>query len=103
MAELQKCFEEHPSRAAAAFRGALDIRETIYRLPRSVASSSTPANEDLWRLNRELNDPAPCAFLEPAGGAFGWRIEAKPTATGILASVLWSAADLLAGTDSPLR
>jgi len=29
MAELQECFEEHPSHAAAAFRGALDIRETI--------------------------------------------------------------------------
>jgi predicted RNA-binding Zn ribbon-like protein len=51
-------------------------------------------------LNRELNEAAPRAFLEPAGGAFGWRIEAKPSATGILAPVLWSAADLLVGIDS---
>src|SRR5580704_6538123 len=46
IAELQKWFEAHPSRAATVFSGALEIRESIYRLLRRVASSSYPTSED---------------------------------------------------------
>jgi len=72
----------------------------IYRLLHSVASSSVPSTDDLRRLNNALRDAAPRALLERTDGAYGWRIEAKPTAPGILAPVLWSAADVLVGPDS---
>jgi len=51
-------------------------------------------------LNHALHDAPPRAFLEQANGNYGWRIDAKPTAPGLLAPVLWSAADILVGPDS---
>jgi predicted RNA-binding Zn ribbon-like protein len=100
IADLHKWSDAHPAGAAAVFSETIEIRETLYRLFHSVATQSAPANEDLRRLNRALNEAAPRANLERADKAFGWRIEAKPTAAGILAPVLWSAADILVGPDS---
>lgn len=97
---LTKWFDAHPANAAAFLRDAIEIREVIYRLLHSVASSSVPSTDDLRRLNNALRDAAPRALLERTDGAYGWRIEAKPTAPGILAPVLWSAADVLVGPDS---
>jgi predicted RNA-binding Zn ribbon-like protein len=98
--ELSKWFTAHPAQAATVFSTALEIRETLYRLLRAVATASPPARADLRRLNNALNDTAPRATLEGADNRFGWRIEARPTATGILAPVLWSAADIIVGTDA---
>ena len=100
IARLRKWFDAHPAHAAAVFSDAIEIRETIYRLLQSVASSSAPVREDLRRLNNALSDAEPRTLLARADGGFAWRIEAKPTAPGILAPVLWSAADILVGLDS---
>lgn len=100
VAEFQRWFDAHPADAAIAFGEAIEIRETIYRLLRSAAAL-TPASEDLRRFNRVLSEVAPRAHLDRADGGFGWRIEARPTAAGMLAPVIWSAADILAGPDSP--
>jgi predicted RNA-binding Zn ribbon-like protein len=96
---LTKWFDAHPTHAATFLRDAIEIREAIYRLLHSVASSSAPARDDLRRLNDALNEASPRASLERADDAFGWRIEAERTAPGILAPVLWSAADVLVGPD----
>lgn len=100
VAEFQRWFDAHPADAAIVFGEAIEIRETIYRLLRSAAAL-TPASEDLRRFNRVLSEVAPRAHLDRADGGFGWRIEARPTAAGMLAPVIWSAADILAGPDSP--
>jgi predicted RNA-binding Zn ribbon-like protein len=100
VAEFHKWMDAHSADASTIFSEAIEIRETLYRLLHSVATRSVPVNEDLRRLNRALSEAAPRANLERADGAFGWRIEAKPTAAGILAPVLWSAADLLVGPAS---
>ena len=98
--ELSKWFAAHPAPAATVFSAALEIRETLYRLLRAVATASHPARADLRRLNHALNDTAPRVTLDGADNRFGWRIEARPTVTGMLAPVLWSAADIIVGADA---
>jgi predicted RNA-binding Zn ribbon-like protein len=100
VAELRKWFVTRPADAAMLLSNTLEMRETLYRLLHCVASASAPASEDLRRLNRALSAASPRVNLDFAGTGFGWRIEAKPTAAGILAPVLWSAADILVGPDS---
>lgn len=99
VAEFHKWSDAHPADAAIVFSETIEIRETLYRLLHSVAAGSAPANEDLRRLNSTLNEAAPRANLDRVDRGFGWRIEAKPTAAGMLAPVLWSAADILVGPD----
>jgi len=100
LAGLHKWFDAHPADAATVFSEAIEIRETLYRLLHSVATRSAPPNEDLRRLNTALGAAAPRAILDRSDLGFGWRIEAQPTAAGLLAPVLWSAADILVGPDS---
>ena len=97
---LIKWFEAHPSQAESFLRESIELREVVYGVLHRLAASSVPAAEDLRRLNGALSHSAPRAVLEHAEEAFGWRIAVKPTASGILAPVLWSAADLLVGPDS---
>jgi predicted RNA-binding Zn ribbon-like protein len=100
VSELCKWFVARPADATMLFSDAVEIREMLYRLLHCVASASAPASEDLRRLNRALSAASPRINLDFAGTGFGWRIEAKPTAAGILAPVLWSVADILVGPDS---
>jgi len=100
VAELHKWFEAHPAHSATVFSDAIEIREALYRLLHRVASASGPASEDLRLLNRALSDAAPRAVIDHADRGLGWRIAAQPSAAGILAPVLWSAADILVGPDS---
>jgi predicted RNA-binding Zn ribbon-like protein len=99
VAELRKWFDAHPAEAAMVFSQAVEIREMIYRLLHSVAAAAAPAGEDLRRLNRALAEAAPRISLDRADRGLGWRIEVKPAAAAMLAPVLWSAADILAGPD----
>jgi predicted RNA-binding Zn ribbon-like protein len=98
--DLIRWFEVHPLHATTFLRDAIEIREAIYRLIHSVAASSSPDTADLRHLNNALHTSPPRELLERADGNYGWRIEAKPVAAGILAPVLWSAADVLVGPDS---
>jgi len=100
MAELQQWFDAHSAESTLVFNEVIRLRENIYRLLSSAASSTDTTSEDFHQLNKALNDAAPRALLERTADAFGWRIEARPTAVGILAPVLWSAADILVGPDS---
>jgi len=98
--ELSNWSAAHPGQAATVLAAAIEIREVIYRLLRNVASESPPAGDDLRRLNSALGDAGSRQILDRADSGFGWRIEAKPTAAGILAPVLWSAADSLVSPDA---
>src|ERR1700674_992219 len=97
--ELRKWSDARPVDRGIVFSETIEIRETLYRLLHSAASKSAPAGEDLRRLNSALREAPPRANLDRADKSFGWRIEVKPTVAGILAPVLWSGADILAGPD----
>ena len=98
-AELQNWFDGHPVIAASVFADAIELRETLYRLLRSVAIGSAPATDDLRHLNRALGKAAQRSNLDHADSRFGWRIDAKPTAASLLTPALWSAADILVGPE----
>jgi predicted RNA-binding Zn ribbon-like protein len=71
--------------------------------PSSCARSSTACSpDDLAALNRALAIAPPRRHLERTAGGFAWRIEGRSPALGaLLAPILWSAADLLAGPRRP--
>jgi predicted RNA-binding Zn ribbon-like protein len=100
MTELQKWFDGHSAQSTLVFNDAIAIRESIYRLLSRDPPSTDTTSEDFRQLNKALGEAAPRTRLERTADAFGWRIAAKPTAAGILAPVLWSAADILVGPDS---
>lgn len=82
------------------FNDTINLRETIYRMLRAVATHSAPPASDLQRLNRALAEAPRRDCLAQAGESLGWRIEIKPAAASLLAAVLWSVADIIAGPDS---
>ena len=92
---LQQWLEVRPALAASVFTDAIVLRETLYRLLRSMASGSSPPAEDLRHFNQALAEAPPRAILDHAESGFGWRVDAKPTAAALLTAVLWSAADTL--------
>lgn len=82
------------------FDEAISLRETGYRLLSAVAEQSAMPPGDLQRLNHALAEAPARVSLAHSDDHLGWRIETSPAAAGILAPVLWSTADLLAGPDS---
>jgi predicted RNA-binding Zn ribbon-like protein len=92
--------ERHPAEAAAIFRGALAVREATYRIFHSLAGGGAPAEGDLSELNRVLKETPRRSVLQRVGDGFGWRVEAirRLSVAALLAPVLWSAGDLLTGT-----
>jgi predicted RNA-binding Zn ribbon-like protein len=82
------------------FNEIISLRETGYRLLNAVAAPSAMPSGDLQRLNHALAEAPARVSLAHSDNLIGWRIETQPTAAGILAPVLWSTADLLAGPDS---
>lgn len=82
------------------FNEAIALRETGYRLLNAVAAPSAMPPGDLQRLNQALAEAPARVSLAHSDNFFGWRVETTPTAASILAPVLWSIADLLAGHDS---
>ncbi|HTW69906.1 MAG TPA: ABATE domain-containing protein [Acetobacteraceae bacterium] len=86
----------HPKRAARLFDDALALRETIFRCAFSLAEGHAIAEADFAALNKALGD-APCRHrLVRSGEGFTWAADDQgPAAAGLLAPVLWSAADML--------
>lgn len=82
------------------FADAIVLRETIYELIHLTVLKSPPPTEDFKRFNQALAEAPVRSSLAYNEAGMGWAIELKPTATSILAPVLWSAADLLTGAES---
>jgi predicted RNA-binding Zn ribbon-like protein len=82
------------AQAADLLEGALALRETIYCCFATTASGLAPADADLAALNAALTAAPARQCVRPAGWDVGWP---APSAAALLAPVLWSAADLLAG------
>ena len=81
-----------------AFEQALELREALYRLFNAAAGGKAPAARDLQALNVALAAAPARTRLVRAKSGFSWEIDARSTtALALLAPVLWSAGDLLAG------
>src|SRR3981081_2734794 len=85
-------------RVGREFERTLELRETLHRLFDAEAQHKTPAARDLAALNEVLAAAPNRTTLRRERGAYGWNIDVKSgTALALLAPVLWSAGDLLAG------
>lgn len=81
---------------AKAFGAALDLREALYRIFSAAALGTPPAEADIETLNQALAGTPPRTRLRHTPGGYAWEVtELKPTASNLLAPVLWSAGDLL--------
>ena len=85
--------------SAAAFRDAIALRETIYRIFFATAERQPPAPADLAAVNRALRAAPARIGVARADPGFAWCVSAveAPGAPALLAPVLWSAANLLTG------
>lgn len=81
-----------------AFAEAIGLRETIYRLFAAIGDGAVPPGADVAALNAALQ-AAPARFrLGVIEGRCVWRLaKTTPVIPALLAPVLWSAGDLLAG------
>lgn len=85
--------------AADAFAEAIALREMLFRLFGAVATGEPADQGDLDALNAALGKAAPRSHMACRDGAFVWSVDGlRPDVPALLSPVLWSAADLLAGT-----
>jgi predicted RNA-binding Zn ribbon-like protein len=90
-AELVERFRQ----PASMFEAAIALRETMHRCFAATAAGRAPDEADLASLNAALSE-APARQRFAIGG---WQIGAPAPSVGVLlAPVLWSAADLLVGS-----
>lgn len=94
---LDAWWRDRPAKAEAAFGEVIELRETIFRLFSAAASGVMPSPRDLGRLNQALAQAPKRAQLRRVDDAYVWVETLKPTVPALLAPVLWSAGDLLAG------
>jgi predicted RNA-binding Zn ribbon-like protein len=99
---LAAWWRRRPREAAAAFRAAIDLREAVFRIFGRSAAGGRPAPADLEALNAALARAPGRAQLLPLGRTYAWRVGGmKADMAALLAPVIWSAADLLAGPRLP--
>jgi predicted RNA-binding Zn ribbon-like protein len=85
--------------ARREFERAIELREMLHRLFDAEAQDKAPAAHDLEAFNQALaQTPARTTLRRERGGGYLWDVDVKSgTALALLAPVLWSAGDLLAG------
>ena len=89
-------WQQHPRKAEQAFASALDLREALYRIFRSIAEEGEPATADLDVLNRALKEAPARSRLIRADGGYAWVLsDVQPEIDALLAPVIWAAGDLL--------
>jgi predicted RNA-binding Zn ribbon-like protein len=99
---LRSRWAARPREAEAALASAIALRETLFRLFAAVSSAEAADPADLDALNAALASGAARSRMAARDGRFVWWSQALPAdAAGLLSPVLWSAADLLAGSRRP--
>jgi predicted RNA-binding Zn ribbon-like protein len=87
-----------PAEGAAALAAAIALREALYRMFSGIAEGAAAHDADVAVLNSALAGAATRATLVRAPDGWGWAMPmAAPDLGVLLAPVLWSAGDLLAG------
>ena len=91
-----KRLRRQSSEAATLFSEAIELREAIYRMFSALAASEPVGEKELALLNRALAEAPECETLARADNGYAWAVNRiDMTAPGLLAPVLWSAADLV--------
>ncbi|MCC6469216.1 MAG: CGNR zinc finger domain-containing protein [Alphaproteobacteria bacterium] len=90
-------WKDAPPRAAAAFAEALSLRETIFAIFSATAQGMAPRADELAAFNQALDRAPRRAMLAPAADGYAWQVAPPRNAPSLLAAVLWSGGDLLAG------
>ena len=84
--------------ARREFERAIEVRELIHRLFDAHAQEKTPAARDVEALNEALAEAPARTTLKRERGSYAWDVDMRSgTALALLAPVLWTAGDLLAG------
>jgi predicted RNA-binding Zn ribbon-like protein len=84
--------------SAREFEQAIALRETLYRFFDAQTQGKPAALRDLETLNQALARAPTRAALKRTRGGYEWEVDGRAaTALSLLAPVLWSAGDLLAG------
>jgi predicted RNA-binding Zn ribbon-like protein len=90
--------KEAKAPAKREFERAIELRETLYRLFEATARKKAPAARDVEQLNEALAAAPARTALKRDRSGFVWDVDMRSsTALALLAPVLWSAGDLLAG------
>ena len=97
LARHAKAWAADTFRARADFDRAIALREALNRLFAARAQGSQPLGSDLSLLETSLAAAPRRTRLRPAPGGVVWEVAGEPELSLLLAPVLWSAADLLAG------
>ena len=88
--------ERRPDDAAAAYRRAIELRESLYALFAAVSVGDTPPEGALEHLNEELGRSLAMARVVPDGAAFRWDwADGRGRLDAMLWPVVRSAAELL--------
>jgi predicted RNA-binding Zn ribbon-like protein len=101
MVEMARQWSQaHRQQAAALFGEAIGLREAVYRLFSALAAGDPAPAADLALLNHALAAAPPRDAVAPGGAGYAWETDKiEMSAAGLLAPVLWSAADLLTLAD----
>ena len=85
-----------PAEGDALFAAGIELREAIYRMFSALAASEPVGEKELALLNRALAEAPERETLARADNGYAWAVNRiDMTAPGLLAPVLWSAADLV--------
>ena len=97
--ELEKLAHAETAKSFGAFRTALELRETVFRLCSSVAAGEQPTERDVAALNAAL-ETVPRQRLCRGAECCEWEWpEGKPEFRRLLWPVIQSAADLVSSPD----
>lgn len=99
-AALREFFRAQRQDAADVFSRVIEAREAIHRMLHVIASGGTVPDSDLNLLNALLAAGPSRTSLGRGPAGLGWTVESELTSVGMLAPVLWSAADILVGSES---
>jgi predicted RNA-binding Zn ribbon-like protein len=78
------------------FDAAIALRESIYRIFLAIGEGRSPQSGDLEIFNRALAETPQRCGISLRGGVYSWLVTAPAVSLGgVLAPVIWSAADLL--------
>lgn len=101
--EVEAMSEAHPRAARAAFRRAIDLRESLYRIFSRLAFGKAPEAEDLQILNSVLHEALSELRLQVQDGSLEWVWDSSvPSLDRPIWPIARSAAELLTSAEAGL-
>jgi len=96
VADVAKHWRADPAQAESALRQSVEIREAIHGAFIEVAAGRSPDAATLAPLNRALAQAPGRTALQPSSHGLAWTLpHMQSSVPALLASVLWSAGDLM--------